>query len=229
MADNSVTILDSIYNQAMSGVGVSESVKKLAEDYLSKSGSLSDKVDSLIRWQIAKCGTTGFLTGLGGLLTLPVAISADVGVNLYVQIRMAAAIAYMGGYDVHHDKVKSFVYLTLCGNAMNKVAKKVGIEFAQKIGTNFIKKKISGEFLKKINKAVGTKVITKAGSKGVVNLTKAIPVIGGIIGGAFDAFTTNAVGEAAKRVFIYNKPPIELTRYVTEDEVPDWAKDSISD
>ena len=229
MADTSVAILDSIYNQAMSGVVGSESVKELAEDYLQERGSLTEKVNALIRWQIAKCGTTGFLTGLGGLLTLPVAISADVGVNLYVQVRMAAAIAYMGGYDIRHDKVKSFVYLALCGNAVSNVLKNVGVEFAEKVGASLIKKKVSGEFLKKINKKVATRLITKAGSKGIVNLTKAIPIIGGIVGAGFDAVTTNAVGEATKKIFIYNKPPIELTRYVTEDEVPDWAKDSIND
>ena len=228
MADTSVAVLDSIYNQAMSGIVGSESVQELAEDYLKESGSLSEKVDALIRWQIAKCGTTGFLTGLGGLLTLPVAISADVGVNLYVQMRMVAAIAYMGGYDIRNDKVKSFVYLALCGNGMNEVAKSVGIPIAEKIGLNIIKN-IPRKFLTQINQKVGFRLVTKAGSKGIVNLTKAIPIIGGIVGAGFDAVTTNAVGEAAKKVFIYNKPPIELTRYVSEDEVPAWAKNSIGD
>ncbi len=223
MADTSVEILDAIYKKAMSGVPGSESVKILAEDYLKEPGSLSNQVDSLIRWQIAKCGTTGFLTGLGGLLTLPVAVSADVGVNLYIQMRMAAAIAYMGGYDVNHDKVKTFVYLALCGNAINEVAKSVGISATQKIGVSLIKK-IPAKVLTQINQKVGVRLITKVGSKGIVNLVKAVPILGGAVGAAFDGVTTNAVGEAAKKIFIYQKPPIEVCRYISEDEVPDWAK-----
>lgn len=227
MADNSLSVLDSVYAQAMDGLPGSESVKELAESYLSESGSLSDKVDSLIRWQVLKCGTTGFLTGLGGVLTLPVAVSADVAVNLYVQVRMVATIAYMGGYEIHHDKVKTMVYLALVGNAVNDVLKKAGIDVAKKFGANFVKKKISGELLKKINQAIGAKIITKAGSKGAVNLLKVVPVFGGIVGAGFDGVTTKAIGTAAKQLFIANRPPVELTRIVDEDEVPDWAKNSL--
>ena len=36
------------------------------------------QLDNFISWQVAKCGTSGFLTGLGGLITLPVAIPANI-------------------------------------------------------------------------------------------------------------------------------------------------------
>ena len=52
---------------------------------------------ALIRWQNAKCATSGFIAGLGGSITLPVSIPANISSVLYIQIRMIAAIAYMGG------------------------------------------------------------------------------------------------------------------------------------
>ena len=52
MANNSLGTLDSIYLQALNGVPGSDSVKILAENYLSEAGTLESKVDSLINWQI---------------------------------------------------------------------------------------------------------------------------------------------------------------------------------
>lgn len=202
MSDDSVSILNSIYSQAIDGVALSESVKKLAEDYLSESGSLNSKVDSLIRWQIAKCATSGFVTGLGGLITLPITVPANLGANLYVQMRMSAAIAYMGGHDIYSDKVRTFVYVSLCGSSAMEILKEAGVQIATKIAVNVITKKITAEMIKNINKQVGFRLVTKAGSKGVINLVRAVPVIGGIFNGGFDAYTTNEIGETAKKIFI---------------------------
>ena len=202
MADKSVTVLDSIYNQTLVGLPGSVSVRDLAEDFLSESGTLEEKVDSLIRYQIAKCSATGFLTGLGGLLTLPIAIPADVGVNLYVQMRMASAIAHMGGYDLSHDKVRTFVYVALCGNSAKEVLKDAGIKIANRFGMSLVQKKVTGEIIKEINRMVGFKLVTKAGEKGVINLTKAVPILGGLVGAAFDGYTTNVIGDTAKEMFI---------------------------
>ena len=70
---------------------------------------------------------------------------------------------------------------------------------------NYIKKAVTGKMLTKINQAVGFRLITKAGSKGVINLTKAIPVVGGVFGAGFDVITTRGIGAAAKKMFIDGK------------------------
>ncbi len=53
----------------------------------------------------------------------------------------------------------------------------------------------------KINQAVGFRLLTKFGSKGVVNLWKAVPVAGAFVGGAFDSVTTKIIGPLADRLF----------------------------
>lgn len=45
-------------------------------------------------------------------------------------------------------------------------------------------------------------MVTKAGSTGVINLTKLVPVLGGVVSGTFDAVTTNIVGNAARNMFL---------------------------
>lgn len=203
MAEDSLSTLDSIYVQALNGLPGSDSVEVLAEHYLSEYGNLESRVDSLINWQVAKCATTGFLTGLGGIITLPVAIPADLGVTWYVQARMAA-VAYMGGYEIHHDKVKTMVYISLVGNGANKVLKDIGVGVAKE----FAKKQISGGVLKQLQRAIATKILGKSASQ----LTKVIPIVGGIVGAGFDGIAAKAIGTAAKEIFIANRPPFELSR-----------------
>lgn len=193
--------MDWAYDKAMNGVPGLDSAEEMAADYLCKQGTLRDKANSLIRWQNAKAGTSGFLTGIGGLLTMPVAIPANITSVLYVQIRMIAAIAIMGGYNLRDDRVKSLVYVCLVASSTADVVKKIGIEAGQKLAVSVIKN-ISAKSLREVNKKVGFKLLTKFGEKGVVNFGKAVPFLGGIIGGAFDVFSTNTVGNVARDTFL---------------------------
>ncbi len=62
-------------------------------------------------------------------------------------------------------------------------------------------KRMPVEIIKQINKKVGFRLVTKFGEKGVINLGKCVPLVGGVIGGAVDAVGTNTIGKTAKKVF----------------------------
>ena len=194
-------VLNWSYDKAVQGVAGLDSAYDLAYDYLKQEGSLHAQANSLIRWQNTKAGTSGFLTGLGGIITLPVAIPANVASVMYVQIRMIAAIAHMGGYNLNDDRVKSLVFLCLTGNAAKDILKDVGIVVGKKLAENAIKN-ISGKTIVAINKKVGFRLLTKFGEKGVINLGKAIPLLGGVVGATFDSVSTNTVGNIARDTFI---------------------------
>lgn len=100
-------VLDAIYRSALNGVPkVIRSVDEMVADYMGKAKSPDEAAKALAKWQVMKCGTSGFVTGLGGLITLPVAIPANISSVMYVQMRMIACIAKMGGYDVTSDQVQ---------------------------------------------------------------------------------------------------------------------------
>ena len=63
-------------------------------------------------------------------------------------------------------------------------------------------KTLPGAVLTKINQAVGFRLFTKFGQKGLVNIHKAIPVLGGVVGGTVDAMSTYAIAKAAKALFL---------------------------
>ena len=116
-------------------------------------------------------------------------------------MRMVAAIAKIGGYDVRSDQVQTLVYMCLTGTAITDIAKQAGIKIGEKMLVAAVKK-IPGNVLIKINQRIGFRLLTKFGEKGVINLGKMVPLAGGVIGGAFDVATTSAIAKNAIRMFI---------------------------
>lgn len=196
-----MSLLDKCYDGALEGILPGErTVEELAEDYLMKNSNKEKAIDDLIAYQTLLCGTNGFITGLGGLLVLPVAIPANIASVIYVQLRMIAAIAYINGYDVHSDQVRILAYTCLTGSSVTYILKNVGIEIGKKVAVNALKK-IPRAILVKINQQVGFRLVTKFGQKGLINLGKMIPILGGVIGGGFDTVTTIGIGNITKVVF----------------------------
>ena len=194
-------VLEWGYEKAIQGLPGMESAEELAKRYLEKYDTVDEAIDTFINWQCAKCATSGFITGLGGLLTLPVAIPANISSVIFVQIRMIATIAKMRGYNLKDDQVKTLVFVALTGQAATDILKQAGITIGSKVGINLIKK-MPMKVIYQINKKVGFRLVTKFGQKGIINLGKLVPIVGGVIGGTVETVGTLTVGKTAKKLFI---------------------------
>lgn len=196
-----MNLLDVCYGKCLDGIPkVSESVDKLAEDYLKKYDTKEKACKAMLRNQIVKCTTSGFLTGFGGVITMPVTLPANVGSVMYVQMRMIACTAYMAGFELDSDQTQTFVYACLAGVAVGELIKQAGIKFGVKFAGGLIKK-VPGKVITKINQKVGFRFITKFGSKGIVNLGKLIPGVGAVIGGGLDLAETKTIANRAYKWF----------------------------
>ena len=194
-------LLDLCYEKATKGIEkISPPIDQLAEDYLSKNPSAKDAAKDMLKKQVIKCTTSGFITGFGGAITLPVTIPANIGSVLYVQMRMIACTAYMAGYDISSDQVQTLVFSCLAGLSVGEVAKQFGIKLGQKFAEGVIEK-IPGKVLIKINQKVGFRLLTKFGEKGLVNLGKLIPGVGAVINGGIDYAETKAIANRAYQMF----------------------------
>lgn len=191
--------LDWAYEKTLSGLPGQKGLDDLVADYLSRD-DVETAINKLIAFQTTKASTSGFITGFGGVLTIPVTIPANVTTVLLFQMRMIAAIAKMRGYDLKNDQVQTFVYATLAGTTVAEIMKKTGVIVGNKILIGVVSK-IPGKTLTKINQSVGFRLVTKFGSKGAINLWKAVPVAGGVVGGTFDLVTTKAIASLAKKTF----------------------------
>jgi hypothetical protein len=119
----------------------------------------------------------------------------------YIQLRMVAAIAHLGGHDVRSDEVRTFAYACLCGSGVVELLKRAGVELGTKLGIRLVGK-LSAEVIAAINKKVGFRLLTKFGSKGAINFGRLVPFIGGAIGGTVDGISTNTIGNAARDLFV---------------------------
>lgn len=197
-----MNLLDSCYEKCLNGIPlVSPSVEDLANDYLKKHKTTENACKAMLRNQIAKCTTSGVVTGFGGFITMPVAIPANVGSVIYVQMRMIACVAYMADYELNSDQTQTFVYACLAGVAVNGLLKQAGIKFGVKFANNLIKK-VPGKVLTKINQKVGFRFITKFGTKGIVNLGKLLPGVGALVGGGLDLVETKIIANRAYKWFL---------------------------
>jgi len=194
-------LLDSCYDKCLNGVPkISPSVEDFANEYLQKYNTKEEACKAMMRNQIAKCTTSGFVTGFGGIITMPVTLPVNIGNVLYVQMRMIACTAYMAGYGLKSDHTQTFVYACLAGVAVNELIKQAGIKFGVKFANGLIKK-IPGKVLTKINQRVGFRFITKFGTKGMVNLGKMLPGVGAVVGGSLDLVETKLIADRAYKWF----------------------------
>ena len=193
--DDVMKILDNCYEKCLQGVPkVSQSVEDMANDYLQKYPTKEDACKAMLRNQIVKCTTSGFVAGFGGIITMPVTLPANIGSVIYIQMRMIACGAYMAGYNLDSDQTQTFVYACLAGVAVNELIKQASIKFGIKFANSLIKK-IPGKVLTKINQKVGFRFVTKFGTKGIVNLGKLVPGVGAIVGGGLDLVETKNIAD----------------------------------
>lgn len=226
-------ILGACYEKSVNGIPkVSPGVEELANDYLKKHKTKEAACKAMIKSQIAKCTTSGFLTGFGGIITLPVTLPANVTSVLYVQMRMIACIAYMSGYELNSDQTQTFVYACLAGVSVNEIIKQASIKFGVKFAQSMIKK-IPGKVLTKINQKVGFRFITKFGEKGIINLGKLVPGVGAVIGGSIDFAETKAISKRAYKWFMEGdfsqEKKEEESVEITAEELDDTSQNETID
>jgi hypothetical protein len=193
-------LLNWIADVGIDGFGILQSAEQVAEDHRSQTKSVEDAINSVILWRTTHAAGTGFVTGLGGIATLPIAIPASMAASYALGANTAAAVAQLRGYDIRSDQVRTMILLCLIGEAGEAIHRNAGIQIGNKLLKNLISQ-IPGKVLIEINKKIGFRLITKAGEKGVINLMKLVPIAGGVVGAGFDGWFVNTCGNTAKNIF----------------------------
>lgn len=164
-------------------------------------GDIEKAIKRLIVESVEAAGVNGFVTGLGGFIAMPVTIPANMAGALVINARLAAAIAYLRGYDPRDPHVRTVATLIAVGSNTQQIAKAVGIKAGEKIAIQAIKK-LPIVVIRQINKKAGFMLLAKYGSKrSVITLAKGIPLVGGVVGGSVDATMTGFIGRTASNMF----------------------------
>lgn len=193
-------LVDKILTVGLEGAGPIKGAEQVAAEHLATHGDVEAAIDCLIKTHTRLVAATGFASGVGGIAVMAATIPADISALYVAAGRCAGAIAVLRGYDVHSEEVRSVVMLTLIGSAGAGIASEAGAQLGTKAAFSALQR-LPGRVLIEINKKVGFRLATKFGTKGVVNLSKAVPLVGGGVSAGINAVTLRSVGEYAKRNF----------------------------
>jgi hypothetical protein len=192
--------LDWAYQRAVDGAAGMDGAAKLAESYRKVPGSADEQAKKLVRMQVTLATSAGFVASFGGVFTLPVAVPANLAAVLFIQLRMIAGVAVLGGHDVKTEQVKSMAYACLCGSIAHEIVGDVGKHVGATLSARAMRS-ASFEVLKKLNQVVQARLLAKLGETGVLSAGRLVPIAGGLLGGSLDGISTYSVGRAARSLF----------------------------
>ena len=144
----------------------------------------------------------GFLTGLGGFVTMPVSLPVNVA-EFYLQaVRMVGGIATLRGHDIDDPRVRTAILLTLVGSDADAVLKKAGMTSAASGAvTSYALKGLPPAALMIVNKAVGFRLMRGVSEKLLSRFGRGLPVAGGLLGGGIDGFMMKKIADHAMKEF----------------------------
>jgi hypothetical protein len=194
--------LDRAYDCAIEGLPGIDSARALAAACSVAERDPQARVERLIRQQLARAGTVGFLAGVTGSISLPVAVPANVAALLFVQIRLVVAIAVLGGHDPGDPRVRRLVYLCLTADATPERLTDAGIVLSRRL-TREALAAVPGRMLATIDRRVGRRLaVAGTGREPRPRGRRLLPLVGGLAGAAADALATQRIARAARAVFM---------------------------
>lgn len=195
-------LVEMLVATGLEGRGPLSSAREVAQEALAKSdGDVEKAVARLARQTLVTGSIGGFVTGLGGFVTMPVSLPVNVA-EFYLQaVRMVGGIASLRGYDLEEPRVRTAVLLTLVGSDSHEVLEKAGMTTASGRITSYALKGLPPGALMIINKAVGFRLMRGVSEKVLSRLGRGIPVAGGLVGGGIDGFMMKKIADQAMREF----------------------------
>ena len=151
-------------------------------------------------------GAQGFVSNLGGVVTLAVTIPANISGVAIVQARMVAAIAHLRGYDLDDQRVRTAILATLMGQ--REVDSLIHEEKLPTTPMGIATAPVGDADLEKVvaRNLVNVLMGQVAGKKLPVFVSKRVPVLGGGVGATTDGFTTWSVARYARKQFRTRRP-----------------------
>ncbi|EON22519.1 MULTISPECIES: EcsC family protein [Nocardioides] len=208
-AANDPTVDDGAINKVVTmlldigldGRGPIKSAPQVASAAKKDKGSREEAIKAIARATTVRGGIGGFVTGLGGFVTMPIALPANV-LEFYVQAtRMVGAIAILRGYDINEPRIRTAVLLTLVGSKSDDVLKKAGMATGGGRVTALALRNMPPAALMVVNKAVGFNLMRGVGTKALGRLGRGVPVAGGFVGAGIDSYMMKKIADHAMKEF----------------------------
>jgi uncharacterized protein (DUF697 family) len=192
-----------ILDVAIDGYGRYPGAAEAGDRRMRESGGDVDKaIHSVIETHVRLAGVQGFVTSIGGVVTLAVTIPANVAGLAILQCHMVATIAHLRGYDLEDARVRNAVVACMLGEDGVRTlirhkrlpSSPMGIATAPAYDPA-LDQRIAQEVTQELLAKVG-------GRRMAVAVSRKIPVVGGGVGAISDGFATWRVGRYADRALL---------------------------
>jgi hypothetical protein len=169
---------------------------------------------SVISKRTNQTAGTSFLAGLPGGFAMAATIPADVLQFLGVALKIAQELAYIYGFEdlwednnINDEKVKNELILFLgamfgvggANTAVRLISTRIAKEVFKKIQQKTLTKTIYYPIIKKISLTIGLTMTKDTFAKGV---SKAIPILGGIISGGVTYMSMKPMGNRLRDALV---------------------------
>lgn len=190
-----------LYERAVSGIAGIESAERLAERYLDDAkGDALMAVRHMIYWESIKAGSSGFLSGV---VAMPVTLPLNLTSVLFLQTRLVAAVACLGGHRLSDERIRALAGLCLCGNVAKALLQDLTIQMTERW---------TPPLTQQIVEKTLVLMAARAGMNSAGKFIRLIPLAGGIVSGAVDVASTRTIGRIALTTFLKNQPPEPQSR-----------------
>ncbi|WP_010534734.1 EcsC family protein [Brachybacterium squillarum] len=158
-------------------------------------------VKRLIRSHRRGVTVGGFLTGLGGFITLPVLLPTNV-LEFYVQsTRMVAGIAAVRGYDLDDPEIRTRIMATLMAEESGELLSSVGLGPVAGAASRAVAGQLPSSMTSEVLSAFGSRILRKFGLRSARLFGKAVPGLGAVLGAWADRRQLNKIAKAAREGF----------------------------
>ena len=186
--------------RAINGVGPLAPAARAADKQLAEQkGDVDRAVHEIIENHVRIAGAQGFVTNLGGLVTVAVSIPANITGLALIQCRMIAGIAHLRGYDLDDPRVRNAILEALLGDEVvaEMVKKKQLPAPPMAVATAPTHDPQLDTIIATV---VASNLISRvAGKRLATTVGRRIPVVGGLVGMGADGYSTWRIGRYADR------------------------------
>jgi hypothetical protein len=195
-------LLRTIVDFAIDGSSGFPGAKTTAARSLQAKSEREAAIDSVVRYHVSAASMQGFLTSVGGLITLPVGLPANIAGMAVLSVRMIASIAHLRGYDIDDRRVRAALTLAMLGD--DEVRRLVADGALPSSPLAVATAPVFDPALERtISERVMGALAGRLSSKHLaVVAVRRIPLVGGGVGAAVDGWVTFGLGGYAKREFV---------------------------
>ncbi len=176
--------------------------REVARRHLERRRDVDRAIKDVIEQHIRLAGVQGFITNIGGIVTMPVAIPANIAGLAVVELRMVAAIAHLRGYDLAEPRVRAAALLTLLGkDGVQSASKSRQIPGSPHDVATGVGRFDPAELERMAANVIQDMVKRVGGKHASLTIARRVPMIGGAVSAGVDAVAAHAIGRFADREF----------------------------